>query len=180
LHADVTPLAVGPEHKATEEHLRASGLTYSILRNGWYHENYLQAAQQGAQTGVIHGSARDGRIASAARADYAAAAAAVLTGDGHENTTYELSGDTAWTMTDLASEVTAIVGRPVTYQDLPNDLHAAMLTDAGLPQPVAAMLADIDAGIADGWLADTPGTLAVLIGRPTTPLATTLSAALAS
>ena len=90
--ADTTPLAVGPEHKAAEESIKASGLTYSILRNGWYNENYVQTARQAAATGTLLGSARDGRVASASRADFAAAAATVLTTPGHDNTVYELAG----------------------------------------------------------------------------------------
>lgn len=179
LRADVTPLLVAPEHLATEEYIRASGLPFSLLRNGWYTENYLRAAQQAIFTGTLLGSARDGRIASASRVDYAAAAAAVLTGEGHDNTVHELSGDAAWSMTDLAATVAEITGKNVTYQDLPTDRYALALTAAGLPEPVATMFAEIDAGIADGWLADTPGVLAKLIGRPTTALRTTLAAALA-
>ncbi|MFP8907401.1 SDR family oxidoreductase [Streptomyces atacamensis] len=180
LHADTSTLPVAGEHRATEEAVKASGLAYSLLRNGWYNENYIPTAQQGAATGTIIGSARGGRVASASRADYAAAAAAVLTGDGHDNTVYELSGDTAFTMDDLAAEVTAVTGTPVVYQDLPAKAHAKALADAGLPEPVVEMLVAIDAGTAEGQLADTTGDLSRLIGRPTTPLRTTLAAALGS
>jgi NAD(P)H dehydrogenase (quinone) len=178
LHADISTLPVAAEHQATEEAIKASGLTYSLLRNGWYHENYIPAAQQGAATGTIIGSARDGRVASASRADYAAAAATVLTGDGHDNTVYELSGDTAWNMGDLAADISAVTGTTVVYQDLPAQDHARALAEAGLPEPVVEMLVAMDAGTADGCLADTTGDLARLIGRPTTPLRTTLAAAL--
>ncbi|MFC4020222.1 SDR family oxidoreductase [Micromonospora sp. GCM10011542] len=178
LHADATPISLGPDHRATEEYLRGSGLPFSLLRNGWYHENYVPSAQQAVATGTLIGSAGDGRVASAARADYAAAAAAVLTGDNHDNTVYELSGDTAWSMPELAAILTEISGTPVTYQDLPNERHTEVLLAAGLPEPVATMFAGFDARIADGWLADTPGTLATLIGRPTTPLRATLAAEL--
>ncbi len=180
LRADATPLPVGPDHKATEEAIKASGLTYSLLRNGWYNENQLAAAQQGAATGTILGSARDGRVASASRADFAAAAATVLTTPGHENTVYELSGDTAWTMNDLAADVSAITGKPVVYQDLPADAYTKALLEAGLPQPIAQMLASIDEGIADGWLAPTTGDLSRLIARPTTPIRKTLTPALST
>lgn len=178
LHADTSPLSVAPEHQATEEYIRASGLSYTLLRNGWYNENYLAAAKQGAESGVILGSARDGRVASASRADYAAAAATVLTGDGHRDAVYELSGDTAWSMPEFAAEVATLAGRPVTYRDLPVAEYAAALADAGLPEPVATMLSGNDTHIAEGWLADTPGDLAKLIGRQTTPLRDTLAGAL--
>ncbi|MBX6383872.1 MAG: SDR family oxidoreductase [Microbispora sp.] len=178
LHADTSPLGLAPEHKATEEYIRASGLPFVFLRNGWYHENYIPAARQGARSGIIPGSARDGRIASAARADYAAAAAAVLTTDGHQNAVYELSGDVAWTMRELAAVVSELSGTPVEYRDLPVPEYAKALAANGLPEPAATMFAEIDAGIAEGWLGATPGNLAALIGRPTTPLRDTLAEAL--
>ncbi|MEU0302903.1 SDR family oxidoreductase [Streptomyces sp. NPDC006175] len=177
LHADTSTLPVAPEHKVTEEAIKASGLTYSLLRNGWYNENYVPTAEQGVATGTIIGSAHGGRVAAASRADYAAAAAVVLTGDGHDNTVYELSGDTAWTMDDLAAEITAATGTKVVYQDLPAEEHAKALAGAGLPEPVVEMLVSIDAGTADGQLADTTGDLARLAGRPTTPVRTTIAAA---
>lgn len=180
LHADTTPLPVAPEHRETEAYLRASGLPFSLLRNGWYTENYTAFAHAAVQHGVLHGSARDGRVASASRADYAAAAAAVLTGEGHEGTVHELSGDTAWSLPELAAAIAAVTGAPVVYRDLPVAEYERVLLSAGLPAPVAAMLAATDAAIADGWLADTPGTLAALTGRPTTPLATTLATVLAT
>lgn len=178
LHADTSPVPVLPEHRATEEIIGASGVPYSLLRNGWYTENYILAAQVGAHTGTIYGAARDGRVATATRADYAAGAAAVLAGDGHENTIYELSGDTAWSLPELAATVAELTGRPVGYQDLSVDEYANVLVAAGMPEPFARMYAETDACIADGWLGDTPGTLGKLIGRPTTPLRATLAAVL--
>ncbi|MEV4295595.1 SDR family oxidoreductase [Microbispora rosea] len=176
--ADTTPLGLAPDHKATEEYIRASGLPFAFLRNGWYHENFVAAARQGAQSGVIAGSARDGRVASAARADFAAAAAAVLTGEGHRNAVYELTGDAAWSMPDLAAVVSELSGRPVEYRDLPVAEYAKALEANGLPEPVAALFAQVDADIADGWLGDTPGDLSRLIGRPTTPLRDTIAGAM--
>ncbi|WP_182901132.1 SDR family oxidoreductase [Microbispora sp. H10830] len=176
--ADTTPLGIAPDHKATEEYIRASGLPFAFLRNGWYHENYIAAARQGAQSGVIPGSARDGRVASAARADFAAAAAAVLAGEGHRDAVYELTGDVAWSMPELAAVVSEVSGTPVEYRDLPVAEYARALEANGLPEPVAALFAQVDADIADGWLGDTPGDLSRLIGRPTTPLRDTLAEAL--
>jgi len=178
LHADTSPLGLAPEHKATEEYIRASGLPFVFLRNGWYHENYIPAARQGARSGIIPGSARDGRIASAARADFAAAAAAVLTGEGHRSAVYELTGDVAWSLPELAALVSELSGAPVEYQNLPVAEYAKILEANGLPAPVAAMFAQTDADIADGWLGATPGDLSRLIGRPTTPLRDTLAEAL--
>ncbi|WP_432930894.1 SDR family oxidoreductase [Microbispora sp. CA-135349] len=177
-HAETTPLGLAPDHKATEEHIRASGLPFAFLRNGWYHENYVAAARQGARSGVIAGSVRDGRVASAARADFAAAAAAVLTTEGRQGAVYELTGDVAWTMPELAAVVSELAGTPVEYRDLPVAEYAKALEASGMPAPVAALFAQVDAGIADGWLGDTPGDLSRLIGRPTTPLRDTLAEAL--
>jgi NAD(P)H dehydrogenase (quinone) len=178
LHADVSPLIVAPDHKATEEAILASGLPYVFLRNSWYTENYESAARAAVDSGEIIGSAGDGRVATATRADYAAAAVAVLTGSGHENTIYELSGDTAWSYAELAAEVSRISGRTVTYRDLAADEHEQALREAGLPDAAASTYASFDRDIASGALADTPGHLSSLIGRGTTPLANWLTATL--
>ncbi|RBM18536.1 SDR family oxidoreductase [Streptomyces sp. PT12] len=176
LHADTTTIAVAPEHKETEAYLLASGLPCSLLRNGWYTENYAATVAQALATGVLPGAAGEGLVASAARADYAAAAAAVLTGEGHENTVYELSGDTAWSMAEFAATLTEVSGTKVEYRDLPADAYRAALVGNGVPDEVAAYLARLEADIADGTLAHTSGDLARLAGRPTTPLRDTLAA----
>jgi NAD(P)H dehydrogenase (quinone) len=183
LHADTSTVPVAPEHRETEEYLRDSGPPHCLLRNGWYTENYEQAARQGLETGMIAGAAGDGRIASASRADYAEAAAAVLDGDGttdHANAVYELSGDTAWTMADFAAVLTDLTGTEVVYRDLSADGYVKALTGAGLPEGTARFLVETDAAIAAGDLGDTPGDLSRLIDRPTTPLRDTLAALLES
>ncbi|MFJ5220427.1 SDR family oxidoreductase [Streptomyces sp. NPDC088354] len=170
--------ALGDEHKATERALLDSGLTYTLLRNGWYTENYTAQIPVHLEHGVV-GSAGEGRVGSAARGDFAAAAAAVLTGEGHENKAYELSGDHAWTLAEYAAELSRQSGRTVTYTDLPEAAFAEVLVGAGLPAPVAAIFADCDAnGIAPGLLEGGSGDLSRLIGRPTTPLADTIAEAL--
>ncbi|MDX3071723.1 SDR family oxidoreductase [Streptomyces sp. MI02-7b] len=170
--------ALGDEHKATERALLDSGLTYTLLRNGWYTENYTAQIPVHLEHGVV-GSAGEGRVGSAARRDFAAAAAAVLTGEGHENKAYELSGDHAWTLAEYAAELSRQSGRTVTYTDLPEAAFAEVLVGAGLPAPVAAIFADCDAnGIAPGLLEGGSGDLSRLIGRPTTPLADTIAEAL--
>ncbi|MGP3973718.1 NAD(P)H-binding protein [Streptomyces sp. 8N114] len=176
LHADTTTLSLAPEHKATEEYLRASGLPYSLLRNGWYTENYAQTVQQALATGEFVGAAGAGRVASATRADYAAAAAAVLAGDGHRNTVHELSGDTAWSRTEFAEALTDVSGSKVVYRDLPTEEFVRTLTDNGIPEDTAQFLGRLEADTAAGTLADTPGDLSQLIGRPTTPLRAALAA----
>lgn len=179
-HADTTTLALAPEHKATEQLIRDSGLPFTFLRNAWYHENYLDTIRQGAATGVVVGSAGDGRVASAARADYAAAAVEVLTGAGHENKVYELTGDAAWSFAELAAQIAKVAGSEVGYQDLSAADHRAVLTDAGLPAQLVDLLVTLDAEIGAGLLAGTPGELRALIGRPTTPVSATVEAALRS
>jgi NAD(P)H dehydrogenase (quinone) len=166
------------EHKATEQAILDSGLTYTFLRNGWYHENYTAQIPVQLQHGVV-GSTGEGRVGSAARADYAAAAAAVLTGEGHENATYELSGDTAWTLAEYAAELSRQSGQEVAHADVPGEALKGILTGAGLPEPLADILTDVDvSGISRGLLEGGSGDLRRLIGRPTTPIADAIATAL--
>ncbi|MET9495416.1 SDR family oxidoreductase [Streptomyces sp. NPDC006552] len=170
--------ALADEHKATERAILDSGLTYTFLRNGWYHENYTEQLAPVLEHGAVLASAGEGRVASAARADYAAAAVAVLTGEGHENAVYELSGDVAWTLAEYAAEVAKQSGRPVVYRPVTPEQNREILVGAGLPAPFADILVDVDAAIERGLLARRGGDLARLIGRPTTPLADAVAAAL--
>ncbi len=178
LHADTSTLELAREHLATEVALRASGVPFVLLRNGWYHENYTENLAPALAHGSIAGAAQDGRIAAAARADYAAAAVAVLTSEGHANQVYELAGDRPFTMTELAAEVAKQSGKPVAYANLPPAAYADLLVSFGLPAAMAAILANADEGITRGELDDATGTLHRLIGRPTTPLADAVSRAL--
>ena len=170
--------ALADEHKATEQAILSSGLTYTFLRNGWYSENYTAQIPVQLEHGVV-GSAGDGRIGSAARADYAAAAAAVLTTEGHANTAYELSGDQSWTLAEYAAELTKQSAKDIAYLDLPAEALHGILIGAGLPEPMAQILVDVDVrGIRRGLLQGGTGDLSRLIGRPTTPIAETIAAAL--
>ena len=180
LRADDATFGLADDHKATEAVLRASRVPFVLLRHGWYTENYTDQLGGYLQFGAITGSSGDGRVASAARRDFAEAAAAVLTTDGHRNAVYELSGDTAWSFSELAAEISAQSGTPVGYRDVPAEEHVRILVGAGLPEPVARMLVDVDAGIGRGELAATPGDLSRLIGRPTTPPAASIKEALAA
>ncbi|WP_052668681.1 SDR family oxidoreductase [Nitriliruptor alkaliphilus] len=178
LRADSSSLMLAEEHLATEEILRDSGLPFVLLRNGWYLENYTEQIPVYLQVGGVAGSAGDGRISGAARADFAEAAAAVLTGEGHDGAVYELGGDRAFTMAQVAAEVAEQTGTPLTYQDLPVEAYAEVLEGAGLPPELAAVLADGDRGVAADELYVDTGDLSRLIGRPTTPLADAVAAAL--
>lgn len=169
-HADTSELPLAPEHKATEEAIAASGLPAVILRNNWYTENYAADIARAAETGVVTSSAGDGRIASATRADFADAAAVVLLEDGHIGQVYELSGDTSWTFDDFAAAASEITGRPVVYQPLTTQEQSAALEAAGVDAGTIGFVTALEAGIRDGALADADGTMARLIGRPTTPL----------
>jgi NAD(P)H dehydrogenase (quinone) len=166
------------EHRATERAVTGSGLPYVLLRNGWYNENYTENLAPVLEHGAVVAAAGEGRVASAARADYAAAAVAVLTGEGHENTAYELSGDTAWSFAEYAAEVARQSGKEITYRAASPEEVQGALTGAGLPEPLAAILADVDAAIGRGRLAATPGDLSRLTGRPTTPVADSIAMAL--
>jgi NAD(P)H dehydrogenase (quinone) len=177
LHAPSSTIGLAAEHKATEEAIQASRLPHVFLRNGWYLENYTENLAPALQHGAIAGSAGPGRIAAAARADYADAAVAVLTGAGGEEA-YELAGDQPFTMAELAAELSRQAGKPIAYRDLAPAEYRAVLTGAGLPGPVADMLVDADVNITRGQLDDSAGELRRLIGRPTTTLAAAVRAAL--
>lgn len=170
LRADTSPIALADEHKATEALIKASGLTYALLRNGWYIENYTGALAGAVAAGAIIGSSGEGKISAAARADYAEAAAVVVSTPDAENRIYELAGDTAFTRADLAAEVSRQTGKAIGYTDLPEAEYAKILESFGLPAPYAAILAQSDVGAAQGGLFDDNRQLSGLIGRPTTPL----------
>ena len=171
LHADTSPLGLADEHIATEKMLADSGIPYALLRNGWYTENYLASAPPALEHGVFIGAAGEGKIASATRADYAAAAARVISEEGHAGKVYELAGDNGWTLSELAAELAKQSGKKVVYQNLSQADFAAALKSVGLPAGLADMLADSDVGASKGGLFDDSHTLSKLIGRPTTPLA---------
>jgi NAD(P)H dehydrogenase (quinone) len=170
LAADSTPIILAPDHVKAEQYIRASGLPFTFLRNGWYTENYAAALATARETGTLLGSAGEGRVASATRADYAAAIAAVLTTPGHEGHVYELSGDYAWTYEELASAFSTVLGRSVSYHSVNSAEHASALEAAGLDAATAGFLAALDGNIREDALALTTGDLARLAGRPTTPL----------
>ena len=176
-NADSTAMQLAAEHQATEDVLRDSGVPFALLRNGWYLENYTDQLSVQLQHGAVLGSAGDGRVSAAARADYAEAAAAVLLSEGQEGKVYELGGDVPFTLSELAGEVSAAAGQPEEYQDLPAEQYTQVLVDAGLPEAYAAILADSDLGIARGDLLVTSGDLSRLIGRPVTPMREAVQAA---
>jgi NAD(P)H dehydrogenase (quinone) len=177
VRADTTPLLLAAEHRETEELVRASGLRYTLLRNSWYLENYTSQVPTYLRQGTIVGSADGGRVSAASRRDYAAAAAAVLVEGSHDGRVYELGGDQAFTMTELAAEVSRCADRDIDYRDLPVEEYTAVLAAAGIPEPVAAVLADSDAGVARGDLFVDTGDLSRLAGRPTTPWRDVIAAA---
>ncbi|MCU7366659.1 SDR family oxidoreductase [Pantoea stewartii] len=178
LHADKSPLSLGAEHRATEALLAASGVPYALLRNGWYTENYAASIAPALAHHAFLGAAEQGRIASAARRDYADAAAEVMVRDDQAGKVYELAGDDSYTLAEFAAEIAAQSGEKVEYVNLPQTDFAAALKSAGLPAPLAELLADSDAGAAQGGLFDASRTLSQLLGRPTTPYAEVIRAAL--
>ncbi len=179
LKADSSGVSLAPEHLATEERLAASPIPSVLLRNGWYWENYGSALPQAIESGTLYGAAGNGRLAAASRADFAAAAAAVLTLDDQGGKTYELGGDERLTYAEFAKIVAEVSGEDVAYADLSESDYAAALVGAGLPEPVATMLAGADAGISRGELDTESGDLQSLIGRPSTPVADVIKAAIA-
>lgn len=176
LRADVSPLNLAEEHRQTEADLKASGIPFTILRNGWYSENYTGSVGGALAGGAFIGSAGDGKISAAPRLDYAEAAVAALTGKGHEGKTYELAGDTAWTLSDLAAEISKQTGKHIPYKNLPEADYAAVLAAHGVPAGFAASIASWDVGASKGALFGDGKQLSRLIGRPTTPLSASVSA----
>jgi NAD(P)H dehydrogenase (quinone) len=177
VRADTSSLLLAADHRGTEELLAASGVPHTLLRNAWYFENYTPQLPVYLEHGIV-GSVGTARISAAARADYAEAAAAVLTGEGHEGAIYELGG-ASFTMAELAEVVSTATGRTVTYTDLPVEQYAQVLVAAGLPEPVAAVFADGDRGASAGELFVDSDDLERLIGRAPTTLAAAVSTAAA-
>jgi NAD(P)H dehydrogenase (quinone) len=179
LHADTSLLGLAEEHRQTESALQQSGVPFVLLRNGWYTENYTAGVPAALEHGAVFGSAGEGRISSAARSDFAAAAVAVLTApEAQAGRVYELAGDESYTLAELAAELAKQAGKPVPYTDLPQADFRAALVQAGLPDFVADLLSDSDAAAAKGALFDDGRQLSRLIGRPTTPLSETIASTL--
>ena len=179
-HADTSTLLTAVPHRLTEPVIRDSGVPYTFLRNNLYTDHYAPQIKLAAKSGIFVGSAGTGRVASATRADYAAAAVAVLTGNGHENKVYELGGDVAWSYAELVAVLSKVTGHEIAYQSIPPAEHHKLLVTAGIPPVAADLFIDTYTGIADGRLADTPGHLRALIGHPTTSLADAVAAILSS
>ena len=180
LHADTSPLSLADEHRDTEAALKASGLRYTILRNGWYTENYTGSIPAALANGAFVGSAGDGRISSASRADYAQAAAEVVTGEDHDGKVYELAGDSSYTLADLAAELSRQTGKDIPYKDLPEAEYAGILKSVGLPEGLAKAIASWDVGASQGALHDEDKTLSTLIGRSALSLGDAIAQALRS
>ncbi len=180
LKAQDNPIVLAPEHKATEDAIAASGMDYTLLRNGWYSENFMMALPQILEMGQHFGAAGAGKFSPATRADMAEAAAVVLTTDGHAQKTYEIAGDESFDYAAFAQMVSDASGKAIAYVDMPAPAYKEALLGAGLPEPMAALLAQADEQAATGWLFDDSGDLAKLIGRPTTPLKDVITTALST
>lgn len=178
LRAATSPLDLAEEHRATEADLEESGIPHTILRNGWYTENYTNSIPGALAGGAFVGSAGEGRISSAPRADYAEAAVAVLTGGNHDGKTYELAGDVAWTLSDLAAEISRQCGKSIPYRNLPQADYASLLAGVGIPEGFAKAIAGWDVAASKGALFDDGRQLSRLIGHPTGSLSAAVTAAL--
>lgn len=178
LKADTTSISLAGEHLETEKLLKESGIAHTILRNGWYTENYTGSVPGAVEAGAFIGSAGEGKISSATRLDFAEAAAVVLTGDGHEGKVYELSGDEAYTLSELAAEISKQTGKEIPYKNLPEEAYSEALKSFGIPDVFAEGLASWDVCASHGDLYDEGKTLSELLGRPTTSLSDAVKAAL--
>jgi NAD(P)H dehydrogenase (quinone) len=178
LHADTSPISLAGEHLATEAMLKESGIPYTILRNGWYTENYTGSIPGALAGGAFIGSAGSGKISLAARADFAEAAVAVLIGKEQQGKIYELAGDKAYTLSDLAAEISRQTGKTIPYRNMSAVEYAAALAGFGLPEAVAQAIAGWDIDASNGALFDESRQLSALIGRPTTPLSDSVAESL--
>ncbi len=179
LRADTSPIGLAAEHKETEAAIRASGVPSALLRNCWYTENYTMGIPGVLAAGSLYGCAGNGRVSSAARIDYAEAAAAVLTLPDQAGKVYELAGDNAYTHAEFADEISRQAGRKIGYVDITEAEYREALRKAGLPDAYAALIADSDAAASKGALFEDGRRMSRLIGRPTTPMSVTVAAALA-
>jgi NAD(P)H dehydrogenase (quinone) len=175
LHADRSSLSLAGEHLATEAALKESGIPYTLLRNGWYTENYTGSVSGAIKGGAFLGSAGNGKIASAAREDYAEAAVAVLTSGDQQGKVYELAGEEAYTLSDLAAEISRQAGKDIPYKNLPEAEYAAILATFGVPQELAKAIAGWDVSASKGDLFDDSRQLSKLIGHKTTPMSATVA-----
>jgi len=179
LKADASPMILAQEHKVTEQAIKDAGLPAVILRNGWYSENYTQSIGGVLAGGTVAGAAEQGKLHTAARKDYAEAAAIVLTSElSHVGNVYELAGDEGFTLGQYAAEISRQSGKHIQFQSMAGGDFANLLVQIGLPEGFAGVLADAEIQAASGWLADDSKTLSELIGRDTTPLAESITAAL--
>lgn len=180
LRADSMPLPLAEEHRQTEALIAQSGIAHTLLRNGWYTENYTASIPTALEHGALIGSAGQGRISSATRADYAEAAAIALLDDAAPaRAVYELAGDASYSLTDFAAELSRQTGRTIPYVDMPEAQYRGALLGAGLPEPIADLLAGADTAVSKGALFDDGKALSTLLGRPTTALSTAIADALA-
>lgn len=171
LHADTSILSLAPEHVETEKILKESGIEYTILRNGWYSENYTASIPGAIGGGAFLGSAGNGKISSAARADYAEAAAIILSDETYKGNVYELAGDEYYTLESLATEISKQTGKNIPYNNLPEEEYANILKNIGLPEGLAIGLANWDVSASEDALFDDSKQLSEILGRPTTPIA---------
>jgi len=180
LRAAENPAPVTPEHVATEELLAASGLSITLLRNGWYTENYAMGFAAALEHGALIGASGGGKISAATREDYAAAAVAVLTDPAKQGKTYELAGDDAFTMAEAAAELSTQAGKEIPYINMTEADYTAALAQTGMPPEFAGFLAAIDTATATGALFDDSKDLTGLIARATTPLSAVVKSLLSA
>lgn len=178
LRTDNTSLDIGTEHKVTEKLLKESGIPFTILRNGWYTENYTSSVPGAIRGGALMGCAGNGKISGAARADYADAAAAVLTGKNHQGKIYELAGDNFFTLSDLAAEISRQTGKNIPYKNLSEKDYTSALKNFGVPEEFAKVIAGWDTAASKNDLFDDSHQLSRLTGKATTPLSVSVADAI--
>ncbi|OLO38954.1 NAD(P)-dependent oxidoreductase [Alkalihalophilus pseudofirmus] len=168
-----TTMFLAPPHRATEEAIMKTGIPYSFLRNNWYMENEISGIQAAMAGGPWVTSAETGKVGWALQQDYAVAAAEVLSGKGHENTIYELSGK-LMTQDELVAAIGTTLSKEVPVQKVDDSTYADIMKAANLPEFIIPFLVNIQKAIREGALEIESNDFEKLLGRPATPIADAL------
>lgn len=170
LKAIDSPLELGPEHSATEEILKVSDIHYTIMRHGWYSENYAFVVATAIQNGIFYSSADDSKISFVPRSDYAEAAAVALTSDDHYNKTYELGCDQPFTFAEMTAEIARQTGKDILYKNVSAEEQIKQLNESGMFEGFAPIVALWDDVTKKGGLTTDSKDLGKILGHPTSNL----------
>lgn len=165
---DDSLVTFAPDHLGTEEAIKATGIPYTILRDGWYAENLFMSLPHALETGSWYTSTGEGRIAHITRADTAAAIAGAVLKAGNESKTYTLTGTKSRTAEEIAAIVSAATGKPLKVVHVTDAQLAEGLKAAGLPEGFIPTIVSFDANTREGKIASVTSDAETLSGRKPT------------